>query len=451
MNVWYKYRSIITIIGCVVLFFLKNNTVICQTINCNSDNSIYLAKLYSNTIQDRFAYATVKDYSGNMVTLYADIYRPATISSNQRATILIFTGGGFKNTYITSAVLKAWAKNFTARGYNVIIPMYRTGWEDYDRGLCGGGTITDFEDAMYRALQDERLLLQHLNDNAMRWQIDKDAVFEMGYSAGALLILSNISGSDVLFTSERMNRLGEISASDINIQGIITLTGAVISRNYNESIPALLLFHGTCDNAVPFEEGRLAGCANLSYLYGSSTIYEDLEAAHCVQMEVFCNYGHDFRNASDNEELAEAFTYISDEASSFMYNILCKKNCPTIAIAANDTLLTSTSYTCHPNIGNSYCKKWSSASERIIITPTVLNGDNTLKILCQTETDYPPLTFTISDITGRVVSSRVIYIQPGNTEQTIYLPHSLQKGLYTICLRNEKHIVAHDKLLIMTK
>ncbi len=447
MNVWYKYRGIKIFFGYLSLFFLKINTLQAQTLHCNSTSSLYLSDIYKNFSQDRFNYATVNDYSGNSVTLFADIYRPLLSSVSKRATIVIFTGGGFKNTYITAPILRAWAKDFTSRGYNVIIPMYRTGWQGFDVGLCGAGTNADFIEAMYRALQDERRLLQYIRDNSTRWQIDTEAIFEMGYSAGALLVLGNVGGGDVIYTEAQQQNLGEMPQAALNVKGLITLTGAVVSRNYSEDIPPLLLLHGTCDNAVPMEEGRLAGCANLSYLYGSSTVYSDLRDKSCVQLEVFCNYGHDFRSGDDGDEIASSFTYISNLSSQFMYNILCQKNCTSTANAANDSLQRPTVYSCHPNVGNEFCTQWSKKEDNIQITPSVLNGDNILKILSQCKIPYPEASLVITNIIGSEVFATHISLPVGNTNTIIALPESLEKGVYCVYISTEKQILTYSKLL----
>jgi hypothetical protein len=451
MNVWYKYRCINILLGYIFLFFLKINTLQAQQLNCSNNSGSYIDVLYRNFSQDRFNYASEIDYKGQSITLYADIYKPITQSNIGRATIIIFTGGGFKNTYITAPILKAWAKEFTSRGYNVIIPMYRTGWLGYDIGLCGSGSTRDFEDAMYRALQDEKLLLEYLNKNMLRWQIDTSKIFEMGYSAGALLVLGNIGGEDVLFTEERIMRLGTMPDPQLSVKGIITLTGAILNRTYKSGIPPLLLFHGSCDNAVPLEDGRLAGCANLSYLYGSSTIYEDLKDNNCVQLQVFCNYGHDFRNGNDVDDIASAFSYISDISSNFMYDVMCDKYCSALAITANDSISAPTLFSCHPNVGNKYCKIWNNADDLISIAPTVLHADYSIKILSQSHIAYPNAILIISDLCGKIIFEKMVSLDIGNSTTVVTLPHYLQKGIYNVFLYHEKEIIAHEKLLQLSK
>jgi poly(3-hydroxybutyrate) depolymerase len=446
MNVWYKYSSKIYILLYLFNFFLKINEVKCQTINCNSATSIYLSDIYRNFAVAKVIYKTDNDYNNNPVSLRVDIYSPLGAANTKRPTIIIYVGGGFKGTFITSETLRYWADKFTAKGYNVFIPTYRTGWNNFDVGLCGAGKELDFDDAMYRAWQDERDLIEFITSKQSTYLVDTNNIYLMGYSAGALLIMNRVGGLDKLSTSERVQRLGELKEN--NVAGIITLAGATVSRQYNANLPPLLMFHGTCDAAVPFEEGRLADCGNLAYFYGSGTVYNDLKTSNCVQLHAFCSYDHDFKAVNESDSLAKAFEYVTNTTAKFIYDQLCAKSCESKAFISNDYLTDNVVNInkCHPVNGNFVCSKYSSPENNIQLVASVLNGDNNMKILVQAK-EKLEANFEIFDIMGKKVFEKYIFEIFGINTIDINLP-KFTKGIYLVVLKNDKNILAKTKLLI---
>lgn len=318
---------------CFFCFFLKG-----QGLNCGNpeQSEYYLKDLYNTSFVDLISFAEVENFTGATEILKAKLNYPGFPTQprpKKVPTICLLHGGGFKSDDTKNSPLMVLFQDyFYKKGFLVVTADYRQGWEG-SKGFCGSGSLSDFEDAQYRAFQDTRALVRYLKAKSNDLGVDTNAIFLLGTSAGGINILNFYANEHTLETPERVARLGKLDGNgnnydySINVAGIITAAGATVNlSNIQKNIP-LMMIHGTCDAAVPFGEGKLIDCPNLSYMYGSKRISERMKTlGFASELHSFCGFGHDIGSQFDDPNGTKpSYNYWKKAASEFIFKILCNK------------------------------------------------------------------------------------------------------------------------------
>lgn len=231
-------------------------------------------------------YGANKDYYGVMQQLALDVYYPysSNPSSGAHPLIMFVHGGGFlvgdKNT--SGDFCQALAN----KGYVVASINYRLGWNHNQEKLCSG-TEVEQKEAQYRAVQDAHAALRFLVSKADDFTIDTNWIFLAGSCTGCGTILHTTyvpqdSANQIL--PDARYKLGLLNNADNNLTNKYTIKGlacmwsglysnGLITRS--NAVPAIF-FHGAQDIVVPLTEGYTLGCENLTYVYGSKTLYNRL-------------------------------------------------------------------------------------------------------------------------------------------------------------------------------
>ena len=330
-----------------------------QDIDCaDPENSEFNTKdIYTFSTIDNVTFAEAKNWIGEMEVLKAKTNYPGLFNAAnpvKRPTICLFHGGGFRGQDTKNSPLMLLLQDyFYKKGFLVVTPDYRQGWEGSD-GFCGTGTIEGFEDAQYRSFQDSRALVRFLKAKANTLGVDTNNIFLFGSSAGGINIINFLANEHTLSTPDRVQRLGSLDnygnsyRYSTQVKGMVTAVASTVDlRNIQRNIP-LMMIHGTCDNAVPFGEGRLVDCPNLSYMFGSYWINKKMDdLGFDSELHAFCGFGHDIGSQNDDPNGNKpSFNYLTTQASKFIFTLLCEEEWDFEDKIANDFINSSPADSC---------------------------------------------------------------------------------------------------------
>jgi acetyl esterase/lipase len=445
MNVWYKYSNTNLFCSLLVLifnvFFLE--TLHAQQLNCNQANGNFSNQPIATQVTVLTqVYREAPDYKGENVRLAADIYRPVINWSNeqlrQRPLVILLFGGGLKFGSRKTGVLPIMADYLAKRGYVVVCPDYRLGWKDSDATLiCGGGTEKDYLDAHYRAMQDERALVQYLKRQAATIGFDTNRIFLAGVSSGATLVLSRLDADFISNSDNRLERLGPLETFEgvlnqsTKVAGLISIAGANLSENIQPGFQTpVLMHHGTCDNAVPYRESRLAQCPNLGYFYGPGILQEKLtNAGICSRLETFCGFGHDFQSKEDRANaLPLSLQYILETSIAFMLNVMCDR-CSSKQTLVNDVINFTPAASCSRVDEVATCGNIFPPDQLLVeLHPDVIVNDRTVYL--KTNFDFErEADWMILSADGKILEVIPVVFPAGVSRQPLQFP-DLPKGIY---------------------
>lgn len=244
-------------------------------------------------------------------SLYVDLYLPTDYLPTKRPLILFVHGGGFSAGTRSGNDIVNFARTFSRQGYSVGSISYRLTRKDEPTGFGCECPASDKLDTFAAAVEDINDALIFLAENAGDWNLDMQKVILAGSSAGAEAILMLAYG----------NFLPDVGARPYKIAGLIGLAGAITNLHSITPVSAVptLLFHGTCDNLVPFATASHHHCApdkpGHLILHGSQSIAQrltELNVAHWLH--VTCGGGHELAGTP----LSQYLDVISEFTSAFV-------------------------------------------------------------------------------------------------------------------------------------
>lgn len=301
-------------------------------IGCSSKETITPRPQPVGPTLSNVSYGSGKDWEGNNVNLTMDIYQPANMVSGRKYPLVMhlhggaFSPDGDKTSAADKCLLLA------DSGFIAVTINYRVGWNSSNNGdPCAGDTVS-FNDALYRAMQDERAALRFLVSKADEYSIDTNWIFLSGASAGADVIL-NSSYVDDKYAKARypksVAKLGPLDAADNNlkntytIKGICAIAGALPDSNLinsNRAYPAIS-FQGEDDEVVPVNFGTYLDCSNYAIQYGSLCQYRQLVAVGVPAVaHVLPNSGH-----GNNGDSGYDNPFMMSNAACFFHGLIGKE------------------------------------------------------------------------------------------------------------------------------
>ncbi len=234
----------------------------------------YLTPQFDRTTTQTFTYAIT-----NGDTLYLDLYRPEadTTTTRQKPLLLYVHGGGFSGGRRNEESLVAFAHDLARRGYAVASISYRLTMRGQSFS-CDQPTPNKIR-TFQAAVQDIRAATQFILDRRVEWGIDPARIVLAGSSAGAEAVLHAAYWS--------LDRLPEGTVAlpeHFRYAGVLSMAGALVDLRLitdSTAIPTLL-FHGTCDNLVPYATAAHHYCQpgdpGYLMLHGGRSIAGRLEA-----------------------------------------------------------------------------------------------------------------------------------------------------------------------------
>ncbi|HUH72849.1 MAG TPA: T9SS type A sorting domain-containing protein [Chitinophagales bacterium] len=439
----------------LLLFFSINiQAKNCSQLQGNFGTSVLTKNIKTSTQ----SYKTTTDYTGNTIKLQSDIYQGVLPWNNDqmmhRPLLVLYHGGGFKAGSRNVGIMQFFANYFAQRGYVVVSADYRMGWEKSDKTiLCGGGTQSDYLDAQYRAMQDERSLIQYYKSQSNTLKFDTNRIFIFGISSGATLVCSRLEDEWISQDNNRSERLGALEVFEGNrnystdVAGILSFAGANLSSQISSDYHTpIAFFHGTCDNAVPLDQQYLASCSNMGYYYGPNILSQSLDNhGVCYQKYIYCGYGHDLASIEDsNREIPWALENVFENSLNFMQSVMCSQ-CQTTTQITNQGVDIHPVADCSKMIYNDICGEiLPSEKQKIELTPNLFHDDYTANI--QSDFDQEKvMLLNIYNMNGVRIQTQQVIIPAGIHQQNVQL-HLLDKGVYLFQFIDGKEIFASGKI-----
>lgn len=450
--------EVFRIVG-VVIFLVGANTLYAQSTSCSALNGNFGQQVVAQNVNMvTQSYRTALDYTGKEVRLHADIYQ-GNVSWNQnqkrqRPLLVLYHGGGFKSGGRNTSIMQIFAWYFAQRGYVVVSAGYRTGWNNSDgTALCGSGTRKDYLDAQYRAMQDERALVQYFKNQSNTIGFDTSRIFLFGISSGATLVCSRLEDEWISLDDNRAERLGALEVFEgsrnyqTDVAGILSFAGAnltpQVSSEYNTPIA---FFHGTCDNAVPYRQQYLASCSNMGYYYGPEFLAKELEAQNvCYRNYVYCGFGHDLAAVGDEQRtIPWALQDVFDKSLHFMQSVMCGECTPHFEVANQQNNIVGVAE-CSRMMFNEICGEVVvPEKQKIELTPNLFYDDYTIYIHSNFE-QVKEVTLNVYNMSGVRIQSEKVKVPQGSFVQHLQLV-PLSRGIYLYQVIDGKEIFTSGKI-----
>ncbi|MFT5860541.1 MAG: para-nitrobenzyl esterase, partial [Flavobacteriaceae bacterium] len=237
-------------------------------------------------------------WDSNVENLDLDFYEPNGDTETKRPLIIWAHGGSFiGGTKVDPDVVEL-SNRFAKRGYACASIDYRVFFFPFDS--------VNAVKAVVRAVQDMKAAIRFFYKDAATtdfYGIDTNKIFIGGSSAGAVTALhaayfDKECEIENYMTIAELNTLGGIEGTSgnpgysSNVQGVISLAGALASYGYLEAgdVPVCSL-HGDDDGTVPY--GRdYASVSGIPMLYmDGSRMIDEQAAAIGVQSNLYTHYG----------------------------------------------------------------------------------------------------------------------------------------------------------------
>ena len=184
------------------------------------------------------------------VELYMDIYEPSVLPAQDKPTLIHIFGGGFMDGSRHQEWLRPWFRQMNSLGYRMISIDYRL-------GLKGVGEVSTTQFAFLlaksinMAVQDLYSATRYIIDHSEELGIDANNLVLTGSSAGA------ITAQQAEWNICQQSNLAKVLPEGFNYRGVMAFAGAVLATGqleYPMTPCPMLIFHGTEDELVPYEQ-----------------------------------------------------------------------------------------------------------------------------------------------------------------------------------------------------
>ena len=247
-------------------------------------------------------------------SLDMDVYFPAFDNQTNRVLIFYVHGGGFSGGSRNETGIQNYCKKLAQHGFVVSSISYRLTRMDSLGFGCNCPAIDKLNtfNSAVEDLQDATFFMVQQRD---KMGINPHEIILSGSSAGAETILN---------TAYQPPYCYGLDSGPVSYAGVISMAGAIpdTSRIFKESAIPSLLFHGTCDNLVPYATAPHRYCkendTGYLILHGSYTIAEKLKKLGTPYwLYTYCNAAHEIAGKPMTNNLNEIF--------DFCYSYIIKK------------------------------------------------------------------------------------------------------------------------------
>lgn len=226
--------------------------------------------------------------------LQLDLYLPDADTLAKRPVILYVHGGGFSGGARNDDGIGTFCRKLAKRGYVAISMSYRLTMKKAGFGcdVPAADKIQTFK----KAGEDISRAVAYLQQNAQQYGIDMDRIVLAGSSAGAEAVIHAAYWKDTYIYEG-----DQILPKTFHYAGVISMAGALKDVNMitaDNAIPTQL-FHGTCDNLVPYAMAPHHYCPSDSpgylLLYGGGSIADRLDQLDkSYYLVTACGGGHEW-------------------------------------------------------------------------------------------------------------------------------------------------------------
>lgn len=263
---------------------------------------LYKDNLFANTQKTTHTYIHKAE-----VPLKMDIYTPQPDTLKSKPVLLYIHGGGFAIGSRDHKSHLQFCKKFASKGYLAATMDYTLHRKGKSFG-CDCPSDVKVE-TFLKTARDISRAVKYLLDNHKTLKIDTSRIVVAGSSAGAEAALHA-----VYWPKTRLDSTGIVLSSSFRYGGVISMAGAITELRWIDGSTATptQLFHGTCDNLVPYATASHHYCDADSKgyltLYGPAPILEKLrnlgKGYYCVSG---CFGQHEW-NALPLKDYTEAIT-----------------------------------------------------------------------------------------------------------------------------------------------
>lgn len=298
-----KIRFLIFVISLVFTNLQTYAQTICGYAKTNSTAAKSEKIIYKKYASDK----------GREKELRLGFVRPVdNLQIKKRPLIIGVHGGGFVNFCPFEPCYELYSEriltpNFTPRGFLTASVQYRlTAPFDFNAPKVKDEVL---KEAHYKATQDVREAIKFVFENADKLGVDRENVFLIGTSAGAITVLHAAFLDDDEAPKDLVKKYGKLAKRE-NIGGVISLSGAIYDLSYlddGDKVP-LMLVHGSDDGIVPFGKGFYFGMKHLTPVFGGKAVFDEARKKGIDAKGFFYDFGHSipgkfksdiFRNAND--------------------------------------------------------------------------------------------------------------------------------------------------------
>jgi acetyl esterase/lipase len=257
-----------------------------------------------------------------------DVYFPAFENQVNRALIFYVHGGGFSGGTRNEPGIQQFCKKLARLGYVVSSISYRLTRKGTDTDFGCDCPAVDKLNTFNHAVEDLQDATFFMIKNRDKMGIDPQRIIISGSSAGAETVLNA--------AYQPPNCYG-LDSGPVSYAGVISMAGAIpdTSRIYKESAIPSLLFHGTCDNLVPYGTASHRHCKESQpgylILHGAFTIAEKLKKLGTpFWLYTYCNAAHEIAGkpmtANLNEIIDFCYFYIIKKETEQRTTIMKTEN-----------------------------------------------------------------------------------------------------------------------------
>jgi len=247
--------------------------------------------------------------------LLLDFYQPVGDEMSERPLLLYVHGGGFSGGQRDGENIQRFSEKLAKRGFAVASMSYRLTMQGEDAGFgcdqAAANKILTFQ----KAVEDIRDATDLLLKEKAQFRIDPDRIVISGSSAGAEAVIHAAywSDADLLEDSPEL-------PDGFRYAGVISMAGALVDADLitpETAIPTQI-FHGTCDNLVPYATAPHHYCSedDTGYLMldGGLTIANRLrELGKPYYLVTGCTGGHEWAGKPLNDHVKEIVDFMTTD------------------------------------------------------------------------------------------------------------------------------------------
>lgn len=271
---------------------------------------------YREAVFDSVDVQTYTYASKNGKNLDMDIYSPAFDKEQLRPVVMYVHGGAFMDGARNGPEIVRFCKKLATYGYVSVSISYRLTRKGDPAGFGCDCPAAEKLNTFHAAVQDLQDATYFLIQRRESLGIDPRKIMLAGSSAGAETVLNTAYQPPMCYN---------LDSGPVSYAGVISMAGAIPDtvKIYPESAVPSLLFHGTCDDLVPYASAPHRHClknqAGYLILYGSFAIADKLAQLHVpCWLHTTCGGGHEMAG----KPMKDYF----DVITRFCYDFVLQKN-----------------------------------------------------------------------------------------------------------------------------
>lgn len=236
---------------------------------------IYGQSRYVNKLFEEVQKSTEIYFQKDRQSLEVDIFQPVVDTATKRPLLLYVHGGGFSGGSRDLPNHHAFCIDMAQRGYVTATMSYTLVMKGKSFG-CDRPAPEKIKTFLYTA-QDISRATRYFIDNSEMLRIDTSKIVLLGSSAGAEAVLHAAYWKETYLSDS-----SHIIPEHFRYGAVVSMAGALTQLDWitTESAIPTLLFHGTCDNLVPYGHAPHHYCdvqdPGFLMLYGAYSITEKL-------------------------------------------------------------------------------------------------------------------------------------------------------------------------------